>query len=102
MIAASSLVARNVGSTGWLWMTLMILLFCHHAYMKSYFSHVPISLLLFSSDCFRYIEYLIGRAAKPLPTRFGSLPNLCKEVLSEFSVMNLRRSSKGNEISSAP
>lgn len=69
---------------------------------EKYFSHVPISLLLFSSDCFRYIEYLIGRAAKPLPTRFGSLPNLCKEVLSEFSVMNLRRSSKGNEISSAP
>lgn len=41
---------------------------------EKYFSHVPISLLLFSSDCFRYIEYLIGRAAKPLPTRFGLWP----------------------------
>ena len=36
-----------------------------------------------------------------MPARFESLPNLCKEVLSEFSIMDLRHSSKGKKISSA-
>src|SRR5699024_10356591 len=69
---------------------------------EKYFSHVSISLLLFCSGCLGYIEYSIGRAAKPLPARFDLLPNLCKDVLSEFSIMNLRHSSKGKKMSSAP
>jgi len=37
----------------------------------------------------------------PLPARFDSLPNLCKEILREFSIMILRHSAEGKKISTA-
>ena len=67
--------------------------------MKSNSSHMP--LLLFCSDHLRYIEYSIGMMSKPLPVRFDSLQRLCKEILSEFSTMNLRHSAEGKKWSSA-
>jgi len=78
---------------------VVILQFCRHAYMKSKSSHKP--LLLFCSDNLRYIEYSIGTMSQPLPARFDSLPKLCKEILSKFSIMNLRHSAEGKKMSSA-
>ncbi|ODM15257.1 hypothetical protein SI65_09198 [Aspergillus cristatus] len=49
----------------------------------------------------KYIEYLIGTMSKPLPARFDSLPKLCKEILSKFSIMNLRHSAGGKKMSTA-
>jgi len=36
-----------------------------------------------------------------LPAKFDSLPKLCKEILSRFSIMNLRHSAEGKKMSSA-
>ncbi|BCR87943.1 ATP-binding protein [Aspergillus chevalieri] len=49
----------------------------------------------------KYIEYSIGTMSLPLPARFDSLPKLCKEILSKFSIMNLRHSVEGRKMSSA-
>jgi hypothetical protein len=49
----------------------------------------------------KYIEYWIGTMSKPLPARFDSLPKLCKEILSKFSIMNLRHSAEGKKMSTA-
>ncbi|ODM16963.1 hypothetical protein SI65_07361 [Aspergillus cristatus] len=49
----------------------------------------------------KYIEYWIGKKSIPLPARFDSLPKLCKEILREFSIMNLRHSAEGKRMSSA-
>ncbi|BCR89602.1 ATP-binding protein [Aspergillus chevalieri] len=49
----------------------------------------------------KYIEYLIGTMSKPLPARFDSLQKLCKEILSKFSIMNLRNSAEGKKMSTA-
>ena len=76
----------------------MILQFCHHAYIKSN-PHMP--LLLFGSDHLRYIEYSIGAMSKPLPARFNLLSILCKEILSKFTIMNLKHSAEGKKMSSA-
>ncbi|BCR86170.1 uncharacterized protein ACHE_30157S [Aspergillus chevalieri] len=43
----------------------------------------------------KYIEYSIGTMSQPLPARFNSLTKLCKEILSKFSIMNLRHSAEG-------
>ena len=37
----------------------------------------------------------------PLPARFDSLLKLCKEILSKFSIMNLRHSAEGKKMSTA-
>lgn len=39
--------------------------------------------------------------SKPLPARFDTLLKLCKEILSKFSIMNLRHSAEGKKISTA-
>ena len=75
-----------------------MLRFCHRAYMKSNF-HMP--LLFFHSDHLRYIEYWIGKMSIPLPARFDSLPKLCKEIFSIFSIMNSRHSAEGKKMSTA-
>ncbi|ODM21276.1 hypothetical protein SI65_04329 [Aspergillus cristatus] len=49
----------------------------------------------------KYIEYSIGTMSQRLPVRFNSLPTLCKEIISKFSIMNLRHSAEGKKISSA-
>ncbi|EYE94524.1 crinkler effector domain-containing protein [Aspergillus ruber CBS 135680] len=49
----------------------------------------------------KYIEYSIGTMSKPLPARFDSLQKLCKEILSKFSIMNLRHSVEGKKMSTA-
>ncbi|BCR83119.1 crinkler effector domain-containing protein [Aspergillus chevalieri] len=49
----------------------------------------------------KYIEYSIGTMSQRLPVRFNSLPTLCKEILSKFSIMNLRHSAEGKKMSSA-
>ncbi|ODM16358.1 hypothetical protein SI65_08358 [Aspergillus cristatus] len=49
----------------------------------------------------KYIEYWIGTMSKPLPARFDSLQKLCKEILSKFSIMNLRHSAGGKRMSTA-
>ncbi|ODM16145.1 hypothetical protein SI65_08579 [Aspergillus cristatus] len=49
----------------------------------------------------KYIEYSIGTMSQRLPARFDSLPKLCKEILSKFSIMNLRHSAEGKKMSSA-
>jgi len=76
----------------------VMLRFCHRAYMKSNF-HMP--LLFFHSDHLRYIEYWIGKMSIPLPARFDSLPELCKEIFSIFSIMNSRHSAEGKKMSTA-
>jgi len=76
-----------------------LLRFCHRAYMKSNSSHKP--LLFFCSDHLRYIEYSIGTMSQPLPARFDSLPKLCEEILSKFSIMNVRHSAEGKKMSTA-
>jgi len=39
--------------------------------------------------------------SKPLPARFDSLQEVCKEILSKSSIMNLRNSAEGKKMSTA-
>ncbi|GAB1200261.1 hypothetical protein APSETT444_009631 [Aspergillus pseudonomiae] len=49
----------------------------------------------------KWLEYIIGKTARPLPARFNKLDELCLEVLSTFSTMNLRHAVQGKKISTA-
>ncbi|OGM44053.1 hypothetical protein ABOM_007799 [Aspergillus bombycis] len=49
----------------------------------------------------KWLEYIIGKKARPLPARFNKLDELCLEVLSKFSTMNLRHAVQGKKISTA-
>ena len=75
-----------------------ILLFCHHAYMKSN-PHMPLSL--FCSDHLRYVEYSIGITSKPLPARFDLLSKIMQRDFQWILYLNLRHSSKGKKVSTA-
>ncbi|PWY72095.1 hypothetical protein BO83DRAFT_446512 [Aspergillus eucalypticola CBS 122712] len=49
----------------------------------------------------KWIQYLIGRDKRPLPTRFTYLTQLCMEILPEFSRMNLKHSTTSKILSTA-
>lgn len=81
---------------------VVTLQFCPHACTRSNPPPIPNNpLLTFFSDHFRFVEFSIGKKALPLPNRFNSLQQLCQEVFSNFSAMNLRHSTSGKKISRA-
>ncbi|RAH74743.1 uncharacterized protein BO66DRAFT_407533 [Aspergillus aculeatinus CBS 121060] len=49
----------------------------------------------------KWVEKFVGGIPASLPLRFDTLQTLCCEVLGRFSVMSLRRASKGKKMSSA-
>ncbi|OJJ47655.1 hypothetical protein ASPZODRAFT_165779, partial [Penicilliopsis zonata CBS 506.65] len=49
----------------------------------------------------KWVERYISHRRKPLPERYGTLRELCLDILNQFSVISLQHSSQGKKISSA-
>ncbi|KAE8379637.1 hypothetical protein BDV26DRAFT_291095 [Aspergillus bertholletiae] len=49
----------------------------------------------------KWLQHLIGKDSKALPPRFTNLTQLCMEILPEFSRMNLKYSTTGQNLSTA-